>query len=219
MALKGLIFDFDGLIIDTEMPCFYAWVELFNHYGFPFTMQDYGKIIGTDHSSYNPAKQLSQLTNGLLLPDEINENVLKRTRELIELQPLLPGVLEFLRTIAQLNLPIALASSSKRDWVEGYLSKLKIRQYFAYVCTFNDVKNVKPNPELYLLALKKMELPASETIAFEDSPNGIKAAKAAGIYCIAIPNQITKTLDTTLADKVADSFFDLHFKDLINSFK
>ena len=219
MALKGIIFDFDGLIIDTEMPGCNAWAELFNQHGFSFTIEDWKKAIGTGPTAYNPAVHLSELTNGLLDPLVIQEQTLNRARELIELQPMLPGVLDFIIAAEHLGLPMAVASSSNRDWVEGYLTKLGIRKYFEVVCTSSDVTNVKPDPELFLLAAKKLGINPSEAVIFEDSPNGIKAAKAAGIPCIAIPNDITKSMDLSLATKIVNSFLDLNPQaviDLIN---
>ena len=219
MALKGIIFDFDGLIIDTEMPGCNAWAELFNQHGFSFTIEDWKKAIGTGPTAYDPANHLSQLTNGQLNAQEIQELSLSRTRELIELQSLLPGVLDFIIAAERLGLPMAVASSSNREWVEGYLSKLGIRKFFKVVCTSDDVANVKPDPELFLLAAKKLGVAPSEAIIFEDSPSGIRAAKAAGILCIAIPNDITKSMDLSLAFKIVDSFLDLDLQELINSTK
>ncbi|PKN98207.1 MAG: haloacid dehalogenase [Chloroflexi bacterium HGW-Chloroflexi-4] len=216
MALKGIIFDFDGLIIDTELPGCNAWAELFNQHGFSFTIEDWKKAIGTGPSAYDPAKHLSQLTNGLLDAHVIKEQTLIRTRQLIEEQPLLPGVFDFIITCDSLGIPMAVASSSNRAWVEGYLEKLGIRNYFKVVCTSNDVANVKPDPELFLLAAKKLGISPSEAIIFEDSPSGIKAAYAAGIPCIAIPNDITKSMDLSLATKIVDSFLDLNPQSLIS---
>ncbi|MBA4386129.1 MAG: haloacid dehalogenase [Anaerolinea sp.] len=219
MALKGIIFDFDGLIIDTEIPGCNAWAELFNQHGFSFTIEDWKKAIGTGPSAYDPAEHLSQLTNGQLNPQEIRERTLSRTRELIELQSMLPGVLDFIIAAERLGLPMAVASSSNREWVEGYLSKLGIRKFFEVVCTSDDVTKVKPDPELFLLAAKKLGVAPSEAIIFEDSPSGIKAAKAAGIFCIAIPNDITKNMDISLASRIVDSFLDLDLQELINTTK
>lgn len=219
MALKGIIFDFDGLIIDTEMPGCNAWAELFNQHGFSFTIEDWKKAIGTGPTAYDPAKHLSQLTNGQLNAQDIQERTLSRTRELIELQSMLPGVLDFIIASERLGVPMAVASSSNREWVEGYLSKLGIRKFFKVVCTSDDVTNVKPDPELFLLAAKNLGVAPSEAVIFEDSPSGIRAAKAAGIFCIAIPNDITKSMDLSLASRIVDSFLDLDPKELINSTK
>ena len=219
MALKGIIFDFDGLIIDTEMPCCNAWIELFGQYGFLFTTEDYQKIIGVGHDYYDPSKHLSQLINGALSPQEILELNRSRTRELLDSQPMLPGVLDFIISLKRLGLPLALASSSNREWIEGYLSKLDIRQYFDVICTSNDVQNVKPFPDLFLLAAQKLGIDPTEALIFEDSHNGIKAAKAAGIPSIAIPNDITRSTDLSLATRIVNSFLDLDIQELINSAK
>lgn len=219
MALKGIIFDFDGLIIDTEMPGCNAWAELFNQHGFSFTIEDWKKAIGTGPSAYDPARHLSELTNGRLDAEIIQKQTLTRTRELIELQPMLPGVLDFIIAAERLGLPMAVASSSNREWVEGYLAKLGIRKFFQVVCTSNDVTNVKPDPELFLLAAKKLGIAPEEAVIFEDSPSGIKAAKAAGIPCIAIPNDITKSMDLSLASRIVNSFLELDLQELINPTK
>lgn len=219
MALKGLIFDFDGLIIDTEMPCYHAWVELFERYGGTFTIQDYGKIIGTDNSTNDPAIPLSELTGGLLDPATIHTQIFKRTQELIDVQPLLPGVLDFLMATKQQGTPMAVASSSSRSWVEGFLVKQNIAHFFPVVCTSDDVQHVKPDPELFLLAAKKIGMLPAEVIVFEDSPNGIKAAKAAGMYCIAIPNELTISMDLSMADQIVTSFRDIDPSGLLNSNK
>ena len=215
MNIKGLIFDFDGLILDTEMPCFMAWVELYKKYGSTFTMQDYGRIIGTDNSKFNPALNLVHLTNGLINQEEINTIIFSRTRELIEKQSLLPGVYQTLESAKNLDIPMAIASSSKRNWVEGYLSSLNIRPFFLVLCTFEDVKQVKPNPELYLLAANRLGFLPSEVLVFEDSLNGIKAAHAAGAYCIAIPNEITREMDLSMADRVVTSFQEVDLNEFL----
>jgi HAD superfamily hydrolase (TIGR01509 family) len=216
MAANGIIFDFDGLIIDTEMPGCRAWAELFGKYGFSFTIENWKRTIGTGPTAYDPAQHLCQLTNGLLDKETIRKQTLARIHELIESQPLQPGVLEFIQKSWQSGLPLAVASSSNREWVEGYLAKLKLRHYFQFVCTSTDVKKVKPDPQLYLLATEKLGLKPDEVIAFEDSPNGIKAAKSAGIYCIAIPNEITQTMDLTMADRIVNSFSELDTEDLFD---
>ena len=215
MAIKGLLFDFDGLIIDTEMPGCNAWAEVFNQFGFSFTIENWKRTIGTGPSAYDPAVHLSELTNGKVNPREIGIQTMKRTRELIDLQPILPGVLDFLQQIEECQVPAAMASSSNRSWVEGYLAKLGIRHFFSAVCTSDDVQNVKPDPELYVMAASKIGLAPSQTIAFEDSPNGIKAAKEAGAYCIAIPNDITITMDLSLADRVVETFMEIDLQQLL----
>ncbi|MCX6054844.1 MAG: HAD family hydrolase [Chloroflexi bacterium] len=217
MTLKGFIFDFDGLILDTEKPGCFAWQELFNQNGFPFTQEDWKKTIGTGPSAYDPAEHLSRLLNYSLDPIMLREKSIIRAKSLIAEQPLLPGVLEFIQKSDEIGLKMGVASSSNRLWVEDHITRLGLMPYFQVICTADDVRMVKPDPELYLLALDQLDLNYSEAIVFEDSPNGISAAKSAGIYCIAIPNEITITMDISQADRIVESFLDLNPQDLSRS--
>ena len=219
MTIRGLIFDFDGLILDTEMPYCEAWTQSFARYGFLFTVEDYKKAIGTGPSAYDMAEHLKQLTNGVVDPLTIRNETRVKVKELILRQPMLPGVQNFLESGQKMGLPMAVASSSEREWVEGYLSHLNIRHFFSAVCTADDVKRVKPNPELFLLAAGKIGLAPNEVIVFEDSPNGIAAAKAANMFCVAIPNPITISMDLSQADLVVESFNKINLVNLLKSNK
>jgi len=206
MTLKGFIFDFDGLILDTEMPGCKAWSELFNEYGFRFTSEDWKKAIGTGPSAYDPATHLNELTHGELDASLIRKRTLQRTRELIEKENILPGVQKIIKEAHHTGLNMGVASSSDRDWVEGYLEKLNLRNFFAAVCTADDVERVKPDPELYQITALRLNLKPSEIIVFEDSPNGVRAARNAGMFCIAIPNEITRSMDLSHANLIVPSF-------------
>jgi HAD superfamily hydrolase (TIGR01509 family) len=215
MPLKGLIFDFDGLILETEVPGFTAWQEKFILHGYSFTHEDWKKAIGTGPTAYDPGEHLSQLTNRRLDPQILRDEVIFRSNQILSSQPILPVVLDFIHTAKGAGLVLAIASSSNRSWVNGHLARLGLMKFFKTVCTADDVSAVKPDPELYLLALTNIGLSASEVIAFEDSPNGISAAKAAGIYCIAIPNEITRSMNISDADRIVHSFLDLTLDGLI----
>jgi HAD superfamily hydrolase (TIGR01509 family) len=210
MKFSGFIFDFDGLILDTEMPRFTAWQEEFAKLGFALTFRDWWKTIGTGPSAYDPAEHLYELTEGRVDPAVLNSSANIRADELVASAQLLPGVEDFIRTAAKAGMPMAVASSSDHDWVIGHLTRFNLMPYFKTVFTARDVTNVKPNPELYLLAINKLSLPANSILAFEDSPNGIKAAKAAGLHCLAIPNRITSEMDLSSADLIVESFISLH---------
>ena len=210
MKFSGFIFDFDGLILDTEMPRFTAWQEEFAKLGFPLTFRDWWKTIGTGPSAYDPAKHLYELTKGRVDPVAINRSANIRADELVASAQLLPGVEDFIQTAAKAGKPMAVASSSDYEWVIGHLTRFDLLPYFMAVFTARDVKNVKPDPALYLLATEKFGLPASSILAFEDSPNGIKAAKAAGLHCLAVPNRITSEMDLSSADLIVESFTGLH---------
>jgi HAD superfamily hydrolase (TIGR01509 family) len=213
MPIKGLIFDFDGLILDTEVPGFTAWMELFNAHGFPFTHEDWKKAIGTGPSAYDPAEHLYKLLGNSGNVKGFQDATYQRAMKILEEESILPGVLPFIQIAKKANLCLSIASSSSRSWVVDHLTRLEILEYFKVVCTSDDVNQVKPDPELYTLTLSKIGLTASEVIVFEDSPNGISAAKAAGIYCIAVPNAITQTMDLSKADRICQSFLEILLED------
>lgn len=120
-----------------------------------------------------------------------------------------PGVVDFIRHAFQMGIPMSVASSSSRQWVYHHLDRLELTPLFQHILTVDDVHLPKPDPELYILAASRMGISASELTAFEDSLNGIKAAKAAGLYCIAIPNDMTREMNLNQADKVVNSFTEL----------
>jgi HAD superfamily hydrolase (TIGR01509 family) len=218
MALKGFIFDFDGLIIDTEMPGFLSWQEIFAQYSLPFTFDNWKKTIGTGPTAYDPAVDLCGLVNDGLDPAELRAQQTKLNIARISNEPILPGVKEFILEAKKQKMRLTVASSSKRAWVIGHLTRLGLLDAFEAVFTSEDVQFVKPNPELFILALRFMELAPEEVIVFEDSPNGLIAAKAAGIFRVAVPNVITRTMDLSHADLIVDSFLALDLKNLQQTF-
>ena len=126
-------------------------------------------------------------------------------------QPMLPGIAACISSAKRRGLKLAIASSSTQKWVTRNLRKFELLDQFDAICTSDHVSAVKPDPALYLLALETLGVKAGEAIAFEDSPNGILAAKRAGIFCIAVPNPLTKDLPLELADRRLGSLeeFDL----------
>jgi putative hydrolase of the HAD superfamily len=218
MTIKGFIFDFDGLILDTEKPGFLAWKEIFDRFDQPFALYDWKKAIGTGPSAFDPALHLCALVQDSLNPSQLHEEQLSIANKLIRTYPILPGVVDFLIEARTARRKLAIASSSPRSWVIGHLSRLELTQYFDVILTAEDVTNVKPAPDLYLLALSKLELAPSEAVVFEDSPNGILAANAAGITCIAVPNEITRTMDIAHADIIVDSFKEITLTKLDDCF-
>lgn len=206
---KGFIFDFDGLILDTEKPRYIAWKEIFAEYGITLTYRDWWKAIGTGPSCYDPGKHVSEISNGKYTSEQLREITDVRALELMKDTDLLPGVRTFLETADAAGIPMVIASSSSSDWVTWHLERYGILPFFNAVLTAQDVKNVKPDPDLYLLALQRLSLPADSVLAFEDSPNGITAAKNAGLRCIAIPNEITGEMDLSAADLIVSSMTEI----------
>ena len=123
-----------------------------------------------------------------------------RVAELIAFEPVRPGVRDYLDAARRLGLGLAVASSSSRRWVAGHLERLGLADRFDVLCCAEDVTRVKPHPDLYVAALKALGAASVAAIALEDSPNGVLAAKRAGLFCVAVPNPLTAKLDLSAAD-------------------
>lgn len=192
--IKAIIFDFDGTILDTETAWYNAFRDAYKEHGVDLTLDLYSQCIGTSLHQFNPYEYLM---TELKLPIDkqlFKQSVHAQHSALMDQEQIRPGILDYLKLAKQSGLKIGLASSSSLTWVEKYLDQLGIRDYFEYIRTSENVVHVKPDPELYIQALQGLDVDASEAIAIEDSPNGARAAAAAGMHCIVVPNAITKSL-------------------------
>ncbi len=213
--IKGLIFDFDGLIIDTETPTLQSWQEIYRSHNCELPLNDYFLTIGTTDHLFDPLKHLISLSSEQI---NIEKNInLHRARmlELIKENELLPGVFEYFLRAKELNLKLGIASSGIGWWINQLLKEKKIHHFFDCVITSDMVPAPKPAPDLYLSALECLDLLSTETIAFEDSPNGIAAASQAGIFCVVVPNHLTKQMDTSLADLRFESLAGMKLDELL----
>jgi len=198
--IKAIIFDFDGTILDTETPDFECWQAVFSEHGSELEREVWCQVVGTTWDHFNPFDYLETKIGRQIDRDSVQQLHRKKFHEMIATKVPLPGVESALATAQELGLRLAVASSSRLDWVDGHLRRLGLRDHFEVIRTADDVEKVKPDPALYLSALKGLGVNAHEAIAFEDSVNGVKAAKAAGIYCVAIPNSVTYHMDFQHAD-------------------
>jgi HAD superfamily hydrolase (TIGR01509 family) len=217
--VKALIFDFDGLILDTETPEYLVWQNIYREHGFELPHEEWGQIIGGyGISDFDPAEHLSFLTQGRLDSVSLRDRHRSESNALYLLQPVLPGVMDYLHDARRLGLKLAIASSSGHSWVERHGGRLGILSYFDKVICSDDVAagRTKPNPDLFLLALNRLGARKDEAIVFEDSPNGVKAARAAGIFVVAVPNPTTALLSIEGADLILNSLADLPLHELLN---
>jgi HAD superfamily hydrolase (TIGR01509 family) len=214
--MRALIFDFDGLILDTEMPDYQAWEQVYQSYGVTLPLEKWGSIIGGNaESDFEPYGYLESLVGKPVDREQIWVTRRKSYLDTLESQPVLPGVMDYLNAAKQKNLGLAIASSSPENWVEGHLSRLELRDYFDVVVTADDVMHTKPSPELFLLAAQQMKVDPAATIVLEDSPNGIKAAKRAHMFAVAVPNKVTRQLDLSEADLQLNSLAEMPLNDLL----
>jgi len=204
-SVRALVFDFDGLILDTETPEFLAWQEVFSAHGGSLTTADWAHVIGSMDSGWDPAVELGRQTGRTYTREELRARWKPRQVELLGLETVRPGVLELLKEARLRGIGLGVASSSPRWWVQGNLERLGIFGSFDVVATGDEVPRTKPDPAVYLLALERLGVPAGEALALEDSPNGVRAAQAAGMRCVAVPNDVSRHLDLSAADAVLGS--------------
>ncbi|RSM34419.1 HAD family hydrolase [Amycolatopsis balhimycina DSM 5908] len=204
MPTRALVFDFDGTLADTESAVLQAWQEVFRDHGTELPMEAWYAVIGTQHTTPAMFALLAEHAPGID-PEAMRPHTRARVLELLETLGPREGVRSYLETAKDHGLKLAVASSSSGAWVNPHLERLGIDRYFDAVLT-GDRHKAKPDPDLYLAALDALGAGAGEAIAFEDTPHGVTAAKAAGLTCVAVPNAITANLDFGLADVVLPSF-------------
>ena len=222
MPVKALIFDFDGLILDTETPEYIAWKEIYQEHGFELPHDEWTKIVGGyGLSTFDAAEHLSQLSQGRLDSVSLRARHSSESGTLIHAQEILPGVLDVIQEAKGLRLKLAIASSSPHAWVDAHANRLGILQHFEVVICADDVGagRTKPNPDLFLMALHQLQIQRNEAVVFEDSPNGVEAAKQAGIFVVAVPNQLTATLNLDGANIVIKSLADFHVSEILDRLK
>ena len=212
--IKALIFDFDGTIIDTETAWYIAFRDAYKTHGIELTLEQYSQCLGTSLHSFNPYTHLKTHHNLPIDLEEFKELVQQQHTELMIKERIRPGILKLLETAKSKGLKIALASSSERVWIDKFVKIHGIKDYFECYCTADTVKKVKPDPELYLQALEKLSVEANEAIAIEDSPNGARAAVAAGIPTVVIKNDITNQLPFSDGHHTIESLADYDLDDL-----
>ena len=218
--IQALIFDFDGLILDTETPEFVCWQNIYREHGFELPHHQWGSIIGGNgHSDFDPAAHLSHLSQGRLDPASLRARNRFESDQMIATQSCMPGVLDYLQEAKRLGLKLAIASSSSHSWVDPHAKRIGVFHFFDHVIAADDVGlgRVKPNPDLFLLALSRLKVPKEAAVIFEDSPNGVKAANRAGIRVVAVPNSVTSTLSLQGADITLNSLASMPLSQLLDT--
>lgn len=215
--IKAVIFDFDGLIIDTETPSYHAFSSIYKEHGADLPLETFVKCVGTTFDVFNPYTYLAQCANKEIDLSEVEAQVNSKYKDLVKTQSLRPGVIDYLEAAKELNLKIGLASSSPISWIQPYFDRFNLSTYFSSICTADLVANVKPDPELYLMSLANLGVSGDEAIAFEDSLHGLVAAKAAGLNCVVVPNEVTQFIEFTNYNLKLSSMTDMKLTDVINA--
>ena len=202
---RAVVFDMDGLLLDTETLWHETEIELFRRHGDEFTWDDKLAVIGTSYaetSRYFAERLGRPPADGAALVDEMVDLMHERLQGEVQARP---GALELLRRLRALpsRVGLGLASNSSRRLVEAAIATTGLGDMFDAVVSSDDVAHPKPAPDIYLEACRLMGVAPGDTLALEDSSTGIAAAKAAGLTCIAVP-QYAET-NVSAADDVIDS--------------
>ena len=214
--IRALIFDFDGLILETEGPSYKSWEEVYQSFGLALPFSTWSTIIGTTQGEFDPRIELQKQVKDRVDWDEIESRRQASEQAIIEAQSVLPGVEQYLHDARHLGLKTGLASSSSCNWVVGHLKRLGLVDHFDCICASDDVQHTKPDPELYQCVLRGLGVRADEAIALEDSPIGIQSAKQAGVFCVVVPNPLTSQLILSQADLLLGSLAEMSLEQLLN---
>ena len=209
MAIRALLFDFDGLILDTETASRAGWEWAYREHGHELPEEKWALIVGTT-GAWSPMDYLEELVGEPLERDALNERRYAHELSLIEAEELRPGISDYLAAADERGLKRAIVSSSSRRWIDMHLARLEREVGWDVILTADgNHSRAKPSPVMYLEALELLGVHADEAVVFEDSLHGVRAGKAAGIFTVAIPNSVTRDYGLEEADVVVQSLADL----------
>jgi HAD superfamily hydrolase (TIGR01509 family) len=214
--LKALIFDFDGLILDTETPEVLVWQSIYKDHGFELPLDEWKKTVGGyGISNFDAAEHLALLSLGRIDPVSSKARYRKEADAIIHANSILPGVLEMIEQAKKAGVQVAIGSSSPHSWVDTHAKRLNIFHYFDVITCRDDVApgRTKPNPDIYLKSLERLQVQKNEAVVFEDSINGVEASRRAGIFVVAVPNQLTAEMGVA-GDLTVSSIAELTLQDL-----
>jgi beta-phosphoglucomutase len=218
--LEAVLFDMDGVIVDTEPLHRKAYFAMFSDYELEVSEELYTSFTG--QSTLNICKKLVTHFSLSEAPEKLVERKRKHFKYLFENDDsltLLDGVLELIKDYHQNGLTLVLASSASMPNINRIFERFDLNQYFVAKLSGADLKESKPHPEIFIKAAEAANSPRENCIVIEDSTNGIKAAKAAGIYCVGYNSKHSTLQDYSLADKVISSFKEISFEKIKNTKK
>ena len=214
--LLGAIFDCDGLLADTETPDYDAWREIYEEQGLHLPIELWAQSIGTakGHSLPDWHAPLAEAIGPDYDPDAVRQRRQAFYQAAIGKVTPMPGVLALLDALDEAQIPCAVASNSDRPWVDRVLTIAGLTGRFQTIATADEVEHPKPAPDVYLLAASRLGVPAQRCAAFEDSPRGLAAAHAAGMFTVAVPTALTRHFAFEQAHHIVESLEKLALKDL-----
>ncbi|MCL1630737.1 HAD family hydrolase [Sporolactobacillus sp. CPB3-1] len=215
--IKAIVFDFDGVILDSERIMYLVTQNLFHRYKVELPLSIWSQAIGTQHG-FDSISYLEEHAQVKIDRKAFREERNALFNRLVDEEEVLPGVRSILEQAKALGMKIGLATSSRGDWPRRHLKRFGLSDYFMSIKSWDDVQRVKPDPALYLQSLESLDVAPKEAIAIEDSFNGSLAAKRAGMYCIVVPNAVTKQMPFGHVDGCFNSLQDVSLDKLIRYF-
>ena len=199
--IRALVFDFDGLLVDTEGPVFEGWRSVYRSLGQELSEELWADVIGHGAGWFDPFPELEAAVGGPIDREALHRARRARELELVGAKPALPGVLDWIARAQELGLGLGVASSSSLRWVNGHLERLGITAFHCVRGRDSVAEGrTKPAPDLYLSAVACLGVAPAEALAIEDSGVGLTAAKSAGLRCVAVPGPLTLRNDFSAAD-------------------
>lgn len=209
MKFAAVLFDFDGVLVDTEWAIYQAWRRTFQQHGHDLPLEIYTRCIGSDFATWSPKTHLEELSG---LDFDWHDLDSRRQQEItgeLDRERPMSGATELLARLNGSGTRRAVVSSSSHHWVDGWLGKLGLADAFETTVCRGDAPRIKPAPDLYLEAARRMDLDPANCLVIEDSLNGVKSAKAAGMAVWVVPNRVTDSLDFSPADGKFPSLLEL----------
>lgn len=213
--IRALVFDFDGLILDTESALIRAYADVHAAHGIPFDEASHLRSVGHADYAFDPWHAFEKRVDRVAL--ETQRRQLNRQRDLA--LPILPGVVDLISAARARGLKIALASNSRHEHCDAHLARLGLFPHFDFLACREDVPSPKPEPDLYKHVLQHFGLRGHEALAFEDSHTGSLAAHRAHIRVVVCPNPSTAHHDFAHADLRVKSLADHPLESLLKRFE
>ena len=207
--MRGVIFDMDGLMIDSEFLHLQAYNYVLEPMGYHLSDEDNQKYVGI--SDEDVTKDIVERFSLSITPEELNRKKEQAYKTILsENVKAQPGLTELLENLKKSDYKLAVASGSHKEEIDIVLEKLRLSEYYDIIVSADEVQNGKPEPDIFLLTSKRLGIPPEECLVLEDASHGVVAAKKAGMYCYAIPDRWTKNHDFSQADLILDNLRDVY---------
>jgi len=205
MTFAAVLFDFDGVLVDTEMAIYKAWRRTFLEHGHDLPLELYTRCIGSDFDTWSPKIHLEELTGRGFDWHQLDAARQNEIESALRGQGPMPGAAALLESLARRTVTRAVVSSSSHHWVDGWLQRLDLARHIPLTICRGDAPRIKPAPDLFLEAARQLGVAPEHCLVIEDSANGLLAATAAGMTTWIVPNDVTRRLDFSMAARVLAS--------------